>query len=77
MPESVSPFSVASTLKREKSMMSIAEAAAYLSVSVPTVRRMIQRGELPARRLSPQVIRVRVSDLETLGEPVAHIGEFL
>ncbi len=60
-----------------KAMVSIAEAADFLSVSVPTVRRMIQRGELPARKLSPQVIRVRVSDLDALGEPAANIGEFL
>lgn len=68
---------VISTPKLDKAMVTIAAAANYLSVSVPTVRRMIQRGELPAVRLSPQVIRVRVADLDALGEPVANIGAFL
>lgn len=58
-------------------MLTIAESAKWLSVSVPTVRRMIQSGELPAIRLTRQVIRIRVSDLEALGEPVANIGAFL
>lgn len=58
-------------------MVTIAEAAERISVSVPTIRRMIHRGELPAVRLTPKVIRVRLADLDLLGEPVAHIGVYL
>lgn len=60
-----------------KNMLTIAECATYLGVSVQTVRRMIQRGDLPAVRLSAQVIRIRASDLDAVGEPVANIGAFL
>lgn len=65
------------TISNAAVMVTIAEAADRMSVSVPTVRRMIRSGELPAVRLSSQVIRIRVADLDALGEPVANIGAFL
>lgn len=60
-----------------KNMLTVTEVADHLNVSVNTVRRMIQRGDLPAVRLAPQVIRIRLSDLETVGEPVENIGAYL
>jgi excisionase family DNA binding protein len=38
--------------------ITIAEAATRLSLSTKTVRRMISRGDLPARRIGPRLIRV-------------------
>lgn len=58
-------------------MLTIPQSAEYLNVSVNTVRRMIVRGDLRAIRLGPQVIRVRLADLESAGEPVESIGAYL
>lgn len=48
-------------------MISIAVAADRLSVSIKTVRRIISRGELPARRIGKRLIRVDAADLARLG----------
>lgn len=46
-------------------LMTIAEAAEYLAVSHVTVRRMIQRGDLPASQLgNSRIIRIKASDLK-------------
>lgn len=46
--------------------ISLAKAADMLGISVHTLRRRIAAGELPAFRSGRRIIRVRVSDLETL-----------
>lgn len=52
-------------------VISIAEAADRLSVGPKTVRRMISRGELPARRIGKRLIRIDAADLAHLGRPLA------
>ena len=48
----------------------VAEAAAYLRVSVRTIRRYIEAGHLPVRRLPTGKIRLRREDiLELASEP--------
>lgn len=51
--------------------LDIRGAAAYLTVSVPTIRRWIASGRLPARRVGDKVIRIRVADLEAFAEGVS------
>jgi excisionase family DNA binding protein len=48
-------------------LISITEAADRLSLSTKTVRRMISRGDLPARRLGTRSIRIDAADLTGLG----------
>ncbi len=50
--------------------ISIARAAAEKSVSVKTIRRMIARGEIEARRFGPRLIRVNRASLENAGRPI-------
>jgi excisionase family DNA binding protein len=52
-------------------LVSITEAADRLSLSTKTVRRMISRGDLPARRLGARAIRIDASDLTGLGRALA------
>ncbi len=53
--------------------LSVREAAAYLCVSVPTLRRWIASGELPVARLGRRVV-VRVADLQRFcDERVEHL----
>lgn len=51
-------------------LVTIAAAAEHLSVSPKTVRRLIARGELPARRIGARSIRVPVDALNDLGRPL-------
>ncbi len=50
--------------------VSLPEAAAYLSVSVKTVRRMIADGVIAGYRLGPKCLRVKLDDLDTAGRRV-------
>lgn len=50
--------------------VSLAEGAVRKGVSVKTVRRWITEGRLPAERLGPRLIRIRVADLDAIGEEV-------
>lgn len=50
--------------------ISISEAAELKSVSPLTIRRWIQQGKLRAYRYGPKTIRIRVADLEAMGEEV-------
>lgn len=52
----------------------IAEAAEWIGVNPRTIRRMISRGELEARRIGPRLIRVRMDKLDSLGQPLAWNG---
>ncbi|MGB5113525.1 MAG: excisionase family DNA-binding protein [Mycobacterium sp.] len=45
-------------------------AASYFDVSYWTVRRWIQRGQLASVRLPGGIIRIRIADLDALGESV-------
>lgn len=50
--------------------LSIAEAAARIGVSPRTLRRWIASGHLPARRIGPRFVRIRVADLDAAGTPL-------
>ena len=49
--------------------ISIADAAAYLGVSVRTIRNMLTDGRLTARKLGPQIVRIRLSDIDAALQP--------
>lgn len=51
-------------------MLSVQAAAEHIGVSTRTIRRWIASGDLPARRVGPKLLRINVSDLESLGAPV-------
>lgn len=51
-------------------LVSMAEAAEMLGVHKNTIRGLIARGDLPAVRLGPQIIRIDVAELEKLGTPI-------
>ncbi|NYI42051.1 helix-turn-helix domain-containing protein [Demequina lutea] len=55
--------------------LSIAEVAspACLNCSEDSVRRMIARGDLPAYRVGPRMIRIKRRDLERIMRPVTRI----
>jgi excisionase family DNA binding protein len=53
-----------------KRSMDLARAAAYLDVSVKTLRRRIADGTLRAYRVGPRAIRVTLEDLEALKTPI-------
>ena len=57
-----------------KAWFSIQEAADHLGVNAFTIRRMIDRGELKARRFSKRVIRIKAYDLDRAGEPVESLA---
>lgn len=57
-----------------ESLLSIAEAAAYLAVNPKTIRRRIADGSLPAFRSGKRLIRVRRVDVEHLLRPIACVG---
>ena len=56
---------------QESQFITVAETAQRLGLSVPTVRRMIARGEIPARRFGKRTLRVPVEALAAVGRPVA------
>lgn len=45
------------------------DGAAYVGVSVDTLRRRVDDGTVPAWRLGPRSLRVKLSDLERLYQP--------
>lgn len=49
---------------------SIQTVAQYLAVSDDTIRRMIARGDIPARRFGPRLIRIDMNLLDAASEPV-------
>lgn len=56
----------------EALMISVDEAASALGVSAKTVRRMISRGDLEARRIGPRLLRVPVEGLAKTGRQVGN-----
>lgn len=42
------------------------EAAEMLSVDRDTILRWVKRGRLPASKLSPRIVRIRVADIEAM-----------
>ncbi|MCA0159101.1 helix-turn-helix domain-containing protein, partial [Tsukamurella sp. M9C] len=50
--------------------VSVPVAAAMLGVSDRSVRRMIDSGDLPARKLPTGSLSIRVADLDAVGVPV-------
>lgn len=51
-------------------LLSINETADYWGTSTDTVEQKIKTGELPAVRLGPRLVRIRLRDAEALLEPV-------
>ena len=56
--------------------ISLTKAAEMLSISVPTLRRRIAAGELPAFRSGRRIIRVRVSDLQKVLRKVPSLRDW-
>lgn len=50
--------------------VSVPVAAAMLGVFDRSIRRMIDTGDLPARKLPTGAISIRVADLDQVGEPI-------
>ncbi|GFG49462.1 excisionase [Mycolicibacterium agri] len=50
--------------------ISIRKAAVYLDVSDKTVRRMVRRGDLKARRIGGRLIRIERESLLAHGRPL-------
>lgn len=71
MPRPVKTVEVDSDpVLRERRYVDLPWAAAYLSCSVDYLKTLITKGELPARNLGRNMFRVRVADLDALGQPV-------
>lgn len=63
-----------------QSVVSLKEAAQFLSVSEQTVRRLISSGDLPGYTIgkvtkSRRLIRIRVADLEALLHRIPTLGD--
>jgi excisionase family DNA binding protein len=56
--------------KMQRAYCGVAEAAVYLDITEKTVRKMIARGELAAYRLNPRIIKIRIADLDALGQRI-------
>lgn len=52
----------------------VPDAAAYAGVSTQTLRRMIDRGELPAYRIGERNVRVDLADLDAIARPIIPAG---
>lgn len=67
---STSPNLRANGESRQAEFLSIAEAAEYFGVTTRTIHRYIKDGRLPASRLGPRFIRIKVADLDALLSPI-------
>lgn len=52
----------------KQSEVTVAEAARYKGVHDRTIRRWIWEGRLPAERVGPRLLRIKVADLDALGK---------
>lgn len=52
----------------------IAAAAKRFKLSPETIRRMISRGEIEARRFGPRLIRVNLASIESAATPLQYVG---
>lgn len=59
-----------STREQQDRLVSLRDAALLCGVSVDTLRRRIAASELPAVRCGRRIIRVRVSDLDSIFRPI-------
>ncbi len=58
------------TAASELDLVTVAEAAKLLKVSIVTVHRWIKRGLLPSCHVGPRAVRIRRSDLENMIRPM-------
>lgn len=54
--------------------LSLTEAAEHFNLAPRTIRRYIAQGKLPAYRVGPKVLRIRLEDLENLMHAVPTVG---
>jgi excisionase family DNA binding protein len=54
----------------EQVYIGIPESATYLGVAEKTIRRLIRDGKLPAYRLGNRVIKLKISDVESVLTPI-------
>ena len=52
----------------------IQQAADRYKVSAKTVRRLIARGEIEAKRFGPRLIRINLASLEQAGRSLQYVG---
>ena len=52
-------------------LLSMGELADYWGCSTDTVAEMVAHGDLPAVRIGPRMVRVRLSDADAVLRPVA------
>jgi excisionase family DNA binding protein len=57
-------------VRHVRQVVNLTDAAGYLGVSHKTLRRLIADGKLPAFRVGGGPIRVYISDVEALKEPI-------
>ena len=57
--------------KMQRAYVGIAEAAIYLDITEKTLRKMITRGELAAYRINPRIIKIKIADLDALGQRIS------
>lgn len=49
-----------------RAYVGIIQAAEYLDLSEKTIRRMIDRGELTAYRFGPRIVKLKLSELDSV-----------
>ena len=49
---------------KKDELLTVEEAAEWLAISKPTLRRILRRGEIPVVRLAKRIVRIRLSDIE-------------
>lgn len=52
----------------------LADASEQFKLSKDTIRRMITRGEIEAKRFGPRLIRVNLTSIESAGRPLQYRG---
>jgi excisionase family DNA binding protein len=50
------------------------DASEKFKLSKDTIRRMITRGEIEAKRFGPRLIRVNLTSIESAGRPLQYVG---